>query len=260
MSIGVSCPQPNDNITVHVSGSQQTICVGGTYSSTLGFFRRLALLLRALFRWLLRLFRRRPAQLTTATVRIIRVRVLAGSFTTAPSPTPSQPGDYDISPPTSPWCCNPIQLPSPSGSSTQYTAFAWLLASTDGTVSILDGPHIVPFTAGGSGPTTDCCVSSGSGSAAPLLARELASQARLEVAVPDGPNAGLHTATTVSSLAWELTLRGVTYRVCCDPGPALVIRGPSSSAPAHSVEGGPFSATFPGAVLGAVGEVVVTKG
>jgi hypothetical protein len=257
MSIGVSCPQPNDNITVHVQGGQQTVCVCGTYSATLRFFQLLVALIRALFRWLLGLLRRKSAQLTT-TVRTIRVRVVSGNITQA-SPTPKQATDFDISPPTSPWCCNPIQLPSGSGSGTQFTAFAWLLASTNGTTTILDGAQIVHFNAGGSGSTIDCCASCGSGPTSPWLAAELASHPRLVVAVPDGPNAGLHEATAISNLTWVATIRGVTYKVAFDSGAGLVIRGPSTSETSTSVEGAPFSAPFPGTVFGAVGDVVVTK-
>jgi hypothetical protein len=254
MSIGVSCPQTNDNITVHVSGGQHAICVCGTYSSKLDFLQRLAACIRALFRWLLRPFRGGPARLATTTAQTIRVRVLAGNIATASSSP--QPGDCNISPPTSPWCCRSMQLPSGSGTGANYTAFAWLLNSGG---SIADGPHRVPFTAGGSGSSIDCCASCGSGWASPLLAHELAAHPRLEVAVPDGPDAGLHTARAVSPLAWELTVGGATYRLSCDTPAGLLIRGPSSSAPATSVEGNPFSAAFPGAVFRAAGAVVVTK-
>jgi hypothetical protein len=254
MSIGVSCPQTNDNVTVHVSGGQQTICVCGTYSSRLRFLQLLAALIRALFRWLRRLFGRGPARLALTAAQTIRVRVLAGNVATASSAP--QAGDCTISPPTAAWCCRSMRLPSGSGTGTTYTAFAWLLNSGG---SIADGPHRVPFTAGGSGSSIDCCASCGSGSATPLLAHELADYPRLEVAVPDGPHAGLHTARAVSPLAWELTVGGATYRLACDAPAGLLLRGPSSSAPAASVEGNPFSAAFPGAVFRAAGAVVVTK-
>ena len=77
--------------------------------------------------------------------------------------------------------------------------------------------------------------------------------------MPDGPNAGLHRAMAVGSFTWDVTIRAVTYRVCCDGGTALVIRGPSFSAPATTVEGNPFSATFSGSAFGSGGDVVVTK-
>jgi hypothetical protein len=141
---------------------------------------------------------------------------------------------------------------------TQFTAIAWLLDSTNGTISIHDGPHMVPFTAGGSGSTIDCCASCGSGLGASVVADELVSHPHLDVAVPDGPNIGLHRAMAVSYLTWEMTIRGATYRVSCGP-PGLVIRGPSTSTPATSVERHPFSATFSGAVFASAGNVVVTK-
>jgi len=257
MSIGVSCPSNGDNITVHVQGSQQTICVSGSYLVTLRFPQQLAAFFRALVSWLLRLFGPKPAQLTT-TVQTIRVRIVPGIVTQGQSPNKAS-GDFDISPPTSPWCCNPISLPRSSGSSTQFTTVAWLLSSTNGTITILDGPHFVPFNAGGSGSSIDCCASCGSGSTSLWLAAELASHPRLTVTVPDGPNSGLHEATAVSNLTWVVMIRGVTYRVACEPGTALVIRGPSTSQTSTSVEGNPFSAVFPGTPFGARGDVVVTK-
>jgi hypothetical protein len=251
MSIGFSCPHTGDNVAVQVQGGQSTICVCGTYSSTLGFFQQLLAVIRALFRWLLRLLGSQPMPTGPQT---IRVRVVSGNGTPVPSPTPKQAGDYDFTPPTSPWCCNPITLPSASGGSTQYTAFAWLLNS-DGTIA--DGPQIVTFNVGGAGSTVDCCA--GCGSVRPRIAAELAAHPPLEVAVPDGPNAGRHKATAVAHLTWAMVIRGVTYKLACDDGAGLVMRGPSSAEPSSSVERGPFSATFPGAVLGSAGEVVVTQ-
>jgi hypothetical protein len=263
MSIGVSCPKANNNITVHVQGSQQTICVCGTYVESSArpqtLLKRLAAAFETLLCWLQQVFKRQPTPHPPLAAQTIRVRILFGNVTTAPSSAP-QPGDCNISPPTATWCANPVLLPTGSGAGTQYTVFAWLLAS-DG--SIVDGPHSVPFNAGGSG-AIDCCAScgSGSGSARPLLANELAAHRHLEVAVPDGLNAGLHRATAVSSLAWEVTIRGLTYKLSCDTLAALVVlvvRGPASSAASTSVERNPFSAIFPGAPFGAAGDVVVTK-
>jgi hypothetical protein len=68
----------------------------------------------------------------------------------------------------------------------------------------------------------------------------------------------MHEATAISHLTWVVTIRGTTYRVAGDRGAALVIEGPAGRDTPTSVEGGPFSATFPGKVFGAAGEVVVT--
>jgi hypothetical protein len=118
----------------------------------------------------------------------------------------------------------------------------------------------VAFNGGGANPV-DCCANCppGSGLRSPLLASELASDARLEVNVQDGPNAGRHIAKCVAFLTWEASIRGVVYKLSCDAGSALIIRSPSSCATSTAVEGSPFSAIFPGAVFGARRDVVVTK-
>ena len=92
-----------------------------------------------------------------------------------------------------------------------------------------------------------------------LVAQELAAQRQLEVTVPDGPNAGVHRAMVVGALAWEVSIRAVTYRVCGQHGAALVVQGPSASTAALEVEANPFSAIFPGAAFGSRGDVVVMK-
>jgi hypothetical protein len=250
MSIGISCPQTNNNIAVHLQGGQQTICVCGSYS-TPGPFQKLLALIKAFFRWLIGLFIPKPAGFVSMGAQTIRVRVIGGAVTTPPSPA-SQAGDCNISPPVTPWCCTGVQL---SSGGTVFTVFAWLL-NADGTIA--DGPHSAIFHTGGSGATIDCCASCAGAQPHSHVATELASHPPLEVAVPDGPRAGLHRATAVSHMTWELPVGGVTYRLCFGCGALPVLLSPASSAPSTSVEREPFSATFPGAVFGAAGDVVVT--
>jgi hypothetical protein len=260
-SITIGCPSAGANVQVTPTGSgtQGTICVTGTYAESL-FLRIIRFLIRLiirLFRWI---FRRGPLPMHTVTSLTIRVRVVNGTIMTAPGHDPKLSTDVDI--PASPnWCARDVPVPTWSSGGSPLTAFAWLLSGVgSGSSTVVAGPASRAFNGGGPNPT-DCC----SGCASNLLPEravlqsELQSHPRLEVAVPDGPNAGLHQATAVSCLKWAVTVRGVTYEVCCERGADLVLRGPSAAAPSTSLEGSPFSASFPGAVFGAVGDVVVTK-
>jgi hypothetical protein len=252
MRIIVDCPQALTNVKVVAtgagSGAPGTICVCGSYFSTfdLPFFQMVAALFKALLRWLKSIF----WPLTGSNK--IRVHVVNRG---APAPSEKAPGT-DVSPPTSPWCARNVPVPAWSAAGSPLTVYAWLLDSND---SILDGPHTVDFNGGGANPV-DCCANCppGSGTRAPLLARELESDPRLEVNVQDGPNAGRHIAKCIAFLTWEASIRGVVYKLSCDAGSAFVIRGPSFSLASTVVESDPFSAIFPGALFGADRDVVVT--
>jgi hypothetical protein len=97
---------------------------------------------------------------------------------------------------------------------------------------------------------TDCCDTGGGAPAALLEAGEL------DVVIPDGPNAGAHTAKATGPGAWRLSVGKEHYTLASSR--RLVIRGPSGTAVRKAVEASPFSATFPGAIFGAKGDVVVT--
>jgi hypothetical protein len=264
-SITIGCPDGGDHVQVTAgSGScgTGTICVHGTCAEAL-LLRVLKFIIRLLvrfFRWIFRLKPVPQRRLTGLTGLTIRVRVVNGTVTTDPLHYPKLPCDVDT--PASPdWCARPVWVPEWSGSGAPLTVFAWLLSGlSSGNGTVEAGPDRSNFYGGGPYPR-DCCANCPSSSAfeKASLASELATHPRLEVAVPDGPHAGLHRATAVSYLTWAATIHGVTYEVSCDRGGALILRGPSASSPATSVEDGPFSATFPGAVFGAVGDVVVTK-
>jgi hypothetical protein len=262
-TITIGCPSSGNNIVVTLgsgscSGAVGTICVCGQYFVSPIIHPWLAVLLalfRAFIRWLKELFRPRAAVRSLTTGPFVRVRVLKGVVVLGQvgPPNPTTCWDVDVTPSGQFWHATGVQVPAYSASGAALTVVAWLLNSNG---SIADGPHIAQFNGGGSG-ARDCC-SGCSGSGTSPAARALAAHPPLHVAVPDGPNAGLHQARAVASYAWELIVRGVTYRLCCDCRGALVIQGPASSAPASSVEDRPFSATFPGSPLGAGGEVVVT--
>jgi hypothetical protein len=258
-SIQVECPAASTNVLVTASGAgsgaQGTICVRGKYLSTfeMPFFTLVVVLFKALLRWLRSIFKPKPMTLTLLTAQKIRVRVILKGD---PAPKETDPGT-DVSSPSTNWCARQVPVPAWSSAGVALTVYAWLL---DASNTVLDGPHIVDFTGGGSNPG-DCCSGCGSGHdlERSTLVGELAAHPDLEITVPDGPNAGMHRATNVSALTWAATIHAVTYKVFCNGNGALVIQGPSSSVPSANIDSGPFSAIFPGAVVGARGDIVVTK-
>jgi hypothetical protein len=266
LTLELDCPT-GGNIVVYpgtgaCSGSVGTICVYGQYSdsSTVPqFLIRLLAFFKRLIRHLLAFLGLKPPGTPVQAGLFVRVRVLNGSvqINNLPSPIPKQPCDVDTTPSGKSWFASGVPVPAYSSSGAQLTVVAWLM-NADGTQTSA-APQSAQFNGGG--PSAfDCCSGGGSGSASGMsvVARELASNAPLEVAVPDGPNAGLHRAKAVGPFTWDLTVRGVAYRVCRCGASGLAIRGPSSSVSAASIEGSPFSATFPGSALAAAGDVVVT--
>jgi hypothetical protein len=146
-SVGISCPNALNDVTIQSQGPPQTICVSGTYLSGslwLKFWNWLVPLLRALLFWTV-----------TQTSATILVRILPAGAP-QPSPTPPQPGDVNISPPMANWCANPIGLPT---GTTSFVVWIWLLGANG---NILDGPHSTPFSADGQGKTNCCSACSGS--------------------------------------------------------------------------------------------------
>jgi hypothetical protein len=260
-SITIGCPV-GGNITVHGTSSGSgagTICVCGHYAS--GFFIRMGCLnlilaiIKGCLNWSAGLFKSKTDPLTTLTAPFVRVRVVKGTVTTYPS-SAYVAGDVDVNPSGQSWCAKSVPAPDSSASGAALTAFAWLFNSTGG----VDDKKLVNFKGGGPNPI-DCCSASCCAASAHTsqLATELASPARLEVNIQDGPNAGHHLAKSVSHLTWEANIRGMSYKISGDAGSALVIQGPSSSITSRVVESSPFSAIFPGTLFGAVRDVVVTK-
>jgi hypothetical protein len=134
------------------------------------------------------------------------------------------------------------------------TVVAWQLTAGTATVETI---MVEPFygvvdTVVGAG---ECCTCSGSGSGA--APDELDGAAELDVAIPDGAYAGNHTARASGRGQWRLTLGKSDYTIR-SAGGKPVASGPAGSAAASSVESSPYSATFPGSVFGAKGDVVVT--
>ena len=101
---------------------------------------------------------------------------------------------------------------------------------------------------------------SGSGVGAHLteVARELAYTPVLDVTVADGANAGTYKASAVAALKWRVIIGEKAYVLSAGPGKRFAMMGPAASILATSVAGEPFSATFPGAIVGAKNEIVVT--
>lgn len=266
MPIQVTCPQPQMNVLIKGQGpnSPGFICVCGTSQDSQAGQPKgcLLSLFRAMASALERLFGSRPGKpLPEDGSLFIRTRVVSGwAGTTGLSPS-HQTGDSDTSP-NPKWCTAGPQVPNGTASGAKLTAIAWLLSGSDTTtLTVVDGPHLVYFYAGGDNPT-DCCAScsgssSGSSSASSPLAA-LGARPLLEVTVPDGPSAGRHRALAVAFLTWQFAAGGQTYTVRGLGESSLLAAGPAASAPPRALEWRPFSAVFPGAVFGSAGEVVVT--
>ena len=192
--------------------------------------------------------------------QFIRVRVVMGSLPLgqAGSPSPKLACDVDAVPVGQFWCAQPVPVPDSSAGGAPLTVFAWLLfGGASGGAPPLPVSQL--FTAGPSGPI-DCCsgCGSGSGGQGAVLAGELASSPALQVTVPDGKNAGAYQATAVASMKWRVAVGGTLYALAYCNVAGWTIKGPSASAPSTSFDCDPFSATFPGAILEAVDEIVVT--
>ncbi len=258
----VECPTPMMHVLVRGqgSGSAGTICVTGNNPVTLAA-RRGCLL--AIWEWLKSPSLRRPRRLSvTDSSLYIRVRLLPNFVGTSGQQPDWQPGDTDTA--AAPhWCAAPVPLPAGTVDNGPLTAVVWLLRNdpTSPHPIIVDGPRGVPFYGGGPNPC-DCCAycSSGSSSGGGMsaMAAELAAHPPLEASVPDGPNAGRHRAHAVAFLTWQFAVGGRTYTLGCAGGNSLLLRGPSASALPAALEWGPFSAVFPGELLGSAGDVVVT--
>ena len=97
---------------------------------------------------------------------------------------------------------------------------------------------------------TDCCGSGGGARARCWWPTSWTSSS------PTGRTPAAHTAKASGPAAWQMTVGKEQYTLA--NGRRLVIRGPSATAASKAIEASPFSATFPGAIFGAKGDVVVT--
>jgi hypothetical protein len=222
VDINITCPGPGDDVKVTAG----EICVQGKITESIPDNSGLQVL-----------------------ARVVGGYVGAGS---AGPPTP-QPGDGLANPVGQFWCARGVAVPPAGSGGWPLTAFAWLLDGSSGSGST-QLPATQQFQGGGS---VDCCPSSGCGAPDAPFAVELVSGADLLVTVSSGMQAGEHRAVAVAFREWRLTIGGETYRVVCREEVGLVLHGPFGSAPSSTFESDPFSATFPGHLLGADEEIVV---
>jgi hypothetical protein len=162
------------------------------------------------------------------------------------------------------WCAQNVNVPSSSATGVLSIVFGWMVNNTGSGMSVVSVASAQEFNAcNGMAGAIDCCSSApctgNSDLASQVLAAvELKTGVALQITIPDGAQAGLHTARTVSQLTWSTSVAGneflLTY--CCTNG--LVIRARSKSTPVESIEFEPFTAIFPGTIFGAEGKVVVT--
>jgi len=256
-TISLNCPS-GGNVVVHTqgSGAPQTICACGAYFDSaaehLPWQRRLFVLVKAIESRIRRLLGQ-PVAKVIATGPVVWVRVVTAGG--GAQPDPPQPGDQSAIPVGQWWLVAGVPVPASTASGAALTCYAWL-APGDGSI---DPPQTANFNCGGSG-AVDCCVSCGSGSGSGTIAlpRELLSHQSLQISIPDGPKTGHYQAVVISHLTWGLTIGETPYQIAADTSNSLVLHAPASSIVSSSVEKEPFSASFPGALFGAAGDVVVT--
>ncbi|HEV3437820.1 MAG TPA: hypothetical protein VG122_10700 [Gemmata sp.] len=162
------------------------------------------------------------------------------------------------------WCAQNVNVPNCSAAGSLSIVFGWMVNNTGSGMSVVSVASAQEFNAcQGKAGAIDCCSSgpcTGNSDLASqvLSAVELKTGLALQIAVPNGAHAGLHTARMVSQLTWSIPVARdeflLTY--CCMSG--LVIRAKSKSTPVESIEFEPFTAIFPGTIFGAEGKVVVT--
>jgi hypothetical protein len=230
--MAIDCPSSTESVAAHpdTDPNPKWICSYGTLTVSRGMSPGQ---------------RQQPSARGTTTVS---VKVYAGHGVSPPATPPADATAATIS--GTDWSATLVPVPS-AGSSLPgdaQTVVAWQVGSGGVEDRWVTEFYTVDDTVTGA---TDCCASSGGGARAAVLTAD-----ELDVAIPDGANAGAHTAKASGPGAWKMSVGKQQYTL--HGGRRLVIRGPSSTAVSKAVEGSPFSATFPGAIFGAKGDVVVT--
>lgn len=233
MTISIDCPKAGRKARVYLNGGNYLTCVSGD--------------LAALFR--------APVVAEVAAASVIKVKIYDGGVAPPPNPPAGDPTVADATVTGQSWAAGDVPVPAfAAGEATRgLTAAAWEVSGGT-TVSTAS----VGFIGATTGYDDNCCSGSGSGSAS--LAARLAGEvgaAELQVTVPDGKHAGVHTARAVASMAWEARLNGATLRLAVGSCGLLRLSNGGAGSVAGTVEFAPFSAVFPGAAVGAAGDVVV---
>ncbi|MFO0925540.1 MAG: hypothetical protein U0736_00665 [Gemmataceae bacterium] len=233
MTISIDCPKGGRKARVYLKDGNYLTCVSGD--------------LVALFR--------APVVAEVAAASVIKVKIYDGQITPPTDPPAGDPTVCDATITGQSWAVGDVPVPAfTAGQTTRnLTAAAWEVSggTTVNTVS-------VAFIGATVGYDDNCCSGSGSGSAS--LAVRLTGEvgaAELQVTVPDGKHAGVHTARAVAQMAWEARLNGATLRVAVGSCGTLRLSNGGAGSVAGTVEFAPFSAVFPGAAVGAAGDVVV---
>jgi len=203
----------------------------------------------------------------------VYLKIFAGKHSTLPigsPPTSTNPNGFH--PATIDgqwWCSNDVPVPAAAahpapGDEDYYTLFAYGIDNTGTTTAPAINQFRARVAGSGSGTLVACagCVSGGGTGPCPpavVLANALARAAKLDVTVPDGPGAGVASARLTGPLRWAVTVGGAAYEIFVCPTRGLVLRDAATEV-VGAVRHHPFSATFPGALLKARGDVVVTVG
>lgn len=228
MPARISCPAANTQVAVigQTSTTPGVICVHGTYIDDKGSER-------------------------------VRVRVqLRGE-----APNSSSGVDTDVI--GQRWCTRSVPVPTCAAGGTDLTVHVWtILLASGGTTYQLD--ESVEFV-GVPGPASgldDCCAGCGSGTMMLQFAQaaaSLSSGAVVRVTVPDGPDAGHHTAGPTAQLTWQARVGKAVCEVKLCPTDGLLVKVDGLRVTTTDVRYEPVSAVVPGEAFGAAGPVLVTQ-
>ncbi|QDU22330.1 hypothetical protein [Urbifossiella limnaea] len=192
----------------------------------------------------------------------VRVLILPAPASGVPSPDPSDSNCRDGEVVGQVWCVPNVPVPTCTPAGTALVVYGWVFD----TAPVNPYDQSAEFTGqlratGGN----DCCAGCGSGSGA-MMAPQFAQAAAtlsagkgVRVTVPDGPDAGHHSAAPTAQLTWQARVGTAVCEVKLCPTDGLLVRVDGKPVEATDVQYEPVSALLPGTVFGATGPVLVSQ-
>ncbi|MFO0799302.1 MAG: hypothetical protein U0804_17685 [Gemmataceae bacterium] len=162
------------------------------------------------------------------------------------------------------WCARNVPVPTCAAGGTELTVFVWTIQiASGGTTYRLDDQQNFIGVPGPASGLDDCCAGCGSGSMmAPQFAQAAATLSAgkgVRVTVPDGPDAGHHSAGPTAQLTWQARVGKAVCEVKLCPTDGLLVRVDGKPVEATDVQYEPVSALLPGAAFGSRGPVLVSQ-
>jgi hypothetical protein len=213
-------------------------CIGPTYTVTVNWDSgsRFLRILRWLIGWLIWILKHLFSLRTWQTTGNYSVTCTGPGILTNTQPAPPYPG--------------------PTGS----VQFTFTGATSGGAITAALFQQANPNALAGNQVTVGWCPGYYSSPAPPIPDARLPGCQKLNITVPDGMHAGVYSAMVASPHSWRVQIGGLTCEVASDwYGAGAVMRVGSASAAPLETAFEPFSATFPGHLLGARGNILVTE-